>query len=134
MLMCTRGRGQQQSLGLPGRHRTRTPFSVGSQRHELGRLDIQETNKAPSQTGTSNQQQPNTQGCRERAQKQEKEKKILNCLSEEDKELCLPPCGFSYFWKFNTCCNWDRQYQVQSSLYFIYPQESSNSKRNSRIK
>lgn len=56
MLMCTRGRGEQQSLGLPGRHWTRTPFTVGSQRHELGRLDIQETNEAPSQTGNTNQQ------------------------------------------------------------------------------
>lgn len=45
---------------MPGRHRTRTPFSVGSQRHELGRLDIQETNKAPSQTGIRNQEQANT--------------------------------------------------------------------------
>lgn len=79
MLMCTRGWGQKQLLGLPGRHRTRTPFSVGSQRHELGRLDIQETNKAPSQTGIRNQQQPNAQLCRESSQKEkvEKNKKLF---------------------------------------------------------
>lgn len=87
MLMCTRGRGQQQSLGLPGRPWTRNPFSVGSQRHELGRLDIQETNKAPSQTGTPNRQQPNTHGCR---------KKNLILLKWWDWTLCR---DFLSFWK-----------------------------------
>lgn len=51
---------------------------MGSQRHELGRLDIQETNKAPSQTGTPNQQQQaNTQSCRV-ITKKEKEKTLLS--------------------------------------------------------
>lgn len=61
MLMCTRSWGQQQSLELPGRNRTRNPFSVGSQRHELGRLDIQERNESllPKDI-TYEQQQPNT--------------------------------------------------------------------------
>ena len=35
-----------QAQGPPGNAGTRTPFSVTSHRHELGRLAIQETNKA----------------------------------------------------------------------------------------
>lgn len=74
MLMCTRGWGQQQSLGLPGRNRTRNPFSVGSQRHELGRLDIQETNKAP----LDGYPKSTTTKCKTKSTKtvQEKKKKI----------------------------------------------------------
>lgn len=49
----------QQSLGLPGRHRTRKAFSAWSRRHQLGRLHIPETNEAPSKRAGNNQQQAN---------------------------------------------------------------------------
>lgn len=53
--------GTAAVTGIARQTQNKEPFSVGSQRHELGRLDIQETNEAASQTGTPNQQQHKTE-------------------------------------------------------------------------